>query len=77
MYYTPPALRYPAGSIQHVAGVPSHLANLYKTARDLNFTVYIDMASDRAAYIDQNEAMFADFPLKNPEDAVTHTTHLN
>ncbi|KAI0745197.1 ribonucleotide reductase [Earliella scabrosa] len=48
------------GSIQHIDGIPSEIMELYRTARDISPNVYLEMASDRAAYIDQSEVMPVD-----------------
>ena len=45
------------GSIQNIMEIPQVLRNLYKTSWDLKMKVVIDMASDRAKFIDQTQSM--------------------
>jgi len=45
------------GSIQNIMEIPQVLRNLYKTSWDLRMKVVIDMASDRAKFIDQTQSM--------------------
>ena len=43
--------------IQNIMEIPQILRNLYKTSWDLKMKVVIDMASDRAKFIDQTQSM--------------------
>ena len=45
------------GSIQTITEIPLELRQLYKTSWDLKMKVLIDMAADRAKYIDQTQSM--------------------
>ncbi|KAI7879802.1 ribonucleoside-diphosphate reductase large subunit [Lichtheimia hyalospora FSU 10163] len=45
------------GSIQNVPSIPDDLKKLYKTVWELSQRVIIDMAADRAAFIDQSQSM--------------------
>ncbi|KAG0176777.1 Ribonucleoside-diphosphate reductase large subunit [Apophysomyces sp. BC1034] len=45
------------GSIQQVPTIPDDLKKLYKTVWELSQRVIIDMAADRAAFIDQSQSM--------------------
>ena len=45
------------GSIQHIAGIPDRLKDLYKTTWEIKQKNVIDMAADRGAYIDQSQSM--------------------
>lgn len=45
------------GSIQTITEIPLELRKLYKTSWDLKMKVLIDMATDRAKYIDQTQSM--------------------
>ena len=46
---------------------------LYRTARDISPNVYLEMASDRAAYIDQSEVMPVDICTEDPAILVSRT----
>ncbi|CDK28507.1 unnamed protein product [Kuraishia capsulata CBS 1993] len=52
------------GSIQNLPNVPDELKRLYKTVWELSQKTIIDMAADRAAYIDQSQSM--NIHLKDP-----------
>ncbi|KAI7863385.1 ribonucleotide reductase [Spinellus fusiger] len=45
------------GSVQQVPTIPQDLKDLYKTVWELSQRVIIDMAADRAAFIDQSQSM--------------------
>jgi ribonucleoside-diphosphate reductase alpha chain len=45
------------GSVQHLAEVPQHLKDLYKTVWEISQKTIIDMAADRGAYICQSQSM--------------------
>lgn len=45
------------GSIQNLPNIPQELKDLYKTVWELSQKHIIDMAADRAAYIDQSQSL--------------------
>ncbi|KAI8388067.1 ribonucleotide reductase [Radiomyces spectabilis] len=45
------------GSVQQVPGIPDDVKALYKTVWEISQRVIIDMAADRAAFIDQSQSM--------------------
>ncbi|GME84762.1 unnamed protein product [Ambrosiozyma monospora] len=45
------------GSIQNIDNIPSHLKSLYRTVWEMSQKVVIDMAADRAPFIDQSQSM--------------------
>ena len=45
------------GSIQHISEIPAHLRKLYRTSWELSMKALIDLAADRAAYIDQSQSL--------------------
>jgi ribonucleoside-diphosphate reductase subunit M1 len=45
------------GSIQGIPGIPDDLKELYKTVWEISQREIIDMAADRAAYIDQSQSL--------------------
>jgi ribonucleoside-diphosphate reductase alpha chain len=45
------------GSIQHIAEIPDHIKELYKTTWELKQKVLIDHAVARGAYIDQSQSL--------------------
>lgn len=45
------------GSIQRVIGIPVHLKAVYKTAWELSMKTVIDLAADRAPFVDQTQSM--------------------
>jgi ribonucleoside-diphosphate reductase alpha chain len=45
------------GSIQHISEIPAHLRTLYRTSWELSMKALIDLAADRAAYIDQSQSL--------------------
>lgn len=45
------------GSIQNIEGIPKHIKDLYKTVWDIKQHVIIDMAADRAPFVDQSQSM--------------------
>lgn len=46
-----------SGSVQNVPSIPDDLKALYKTVWEISQRVIIDMAADRAAFIDQSQSM--------------------
>lgn len=45
------------GSVQNIKEIPQEIKNLYKTVWEISQKVIIDMAADRAVYIDQSQSM--------------------
>ena len=45
------------GSIQHIASIPQHIKQLYRTVWEISQKSIIDMAADRGAYIDQSQSL--------------------
>ena len=45
------------GSIQNLEGIPSEIANKYKTVWEIKQKDIIDMAADRGAFVDQSQSM--------------------
>lgn len=45
------------GSIQNIDGLPDHIKYKYKTAWELSQRVIIDLASDRAPFVDQSQSL--------------------
>ena len=45
------------GSIQHIASIPPHIKQLYRTVWEISQKAIIDMAADRGAYIDQSQSL--------------------
>ncbi|KAI0977826.1 hypothetical protein GJ496_002697 [Pomphorhynchus laevis] len=45
------------GSIQNIEGIPEDLKKIYKTIWEIPQRVIIDMAADRAAFIDQSQSL--------------------
>ncbi|MEO1300912.1 MAG: ribonucleoside-diphosphate reductase subunit alpha, partial [Bacteroidota bacterium] len=45
------------GSIQSLAGIPSHIKELYRTVWEIPQKAIIDMAADRGAYICQSQSL--------------------
>lgn len=52
------------GSIQNIAVIPDELKSLYKTVWEISQRTIIDMAADRAPFIDQSQSM--NIHMKNP-----------
>jgi len=45
------------GSVQNVDGLPAELKELYRTVWEIKMRTVIDMAADRAPYIDQSQSL--------------------
>jgi ribonucleoside-diphosphate reductase alpha subunit len=45
------------GSVQRVIGIPSELKAVYKTAWEISMKTVIDLAADRAPFVDQTQSM--------------------
>jgi ribonucleotide reductase alpha subunit len=54
------------GSVQGIDGIPAHLQRLYRTVWELKMRDLVDMAADRAAFIDQSQSFnaFMETPTK-------------
>ncbi|ODV95062.1 hypothetical protein PACTADRAFT_76636 [Pachysolen tannophilus NRRL Y-2460] len=52
------------GSIQNIPNIPEDIKKLYKTAWEISQKVIIELAADRAPFIDQSQSM--NLYLKNP-----------
>lgn len=48
---------YYDGSVQPIDEIPDHIKSLYKTSWDLSQKVIVDLAADRAPFIDQTQSM--------------------
>lgn len=55
------------GSIQHIPEIPDKIKKLYKTSWDLSQKVIVDMAADRAPFIDQTQSMNIHIGVPNVE----------
>lgn len=49
-------LTYPPGSIQNIDCIPPHIKEVYRTVWEINPKVIIDLAADRAPFIDQTQS---------------------
>jgi len=63
-------IKYNAGSIQNIDGIPAKIKEIYRTVWELPQKSLIDMAADRAPFIDQSQSLNifiqnADFPRLN------------
>lgn len=45
------------GSVQHIAGIPDEIKRVFKTAWEMKMRSIIDMAADRAVFIDQSQSL--------------------
>jgi len=45
------------GSVQNIVDIPDNLKELYKTVWEISQKTIIDMAADRAVFIDQSQSM--------------------
>lgn len=52
------------GSIQGIAGIPDDIKALYKTVWEISQKTILDMAADRAAFIDQSQSL--NIHMQNP-----------
>ena len=48
------------GSVQHIVGIPAEVSEIYQTAEEINLVTALDMAADRAPYVEQAEALEVD-----------------
>ena len=60
------------GSVQNIASIPTELKELYKTAYEIRPRVLIQMAADRAIWVDQSQSLniFLDKPTSKVLSAV-------
>ncbi|KAI0711627.1 hypothetical protein C8Q76DRAFT_694497 [Earliella scabrosa] len=47
-------------SVQHIVGIPAEVLEIYQTAEEINLVTALDMAADRAPYVEQAEALEVD-----------------
>ena len=62
------------GSIQGMEGIPDHIKNKYKTAWELSQKCIIDLAADRAPFVDQSQSM--NLHLENIKFATFNSMHM-
>ena len=57
-------IKYYGGSVEQIPNIPSHIKELYKTVWEIPQQSIIDMAADRALFVDQTQSMniFIDKP---------------
>ncbi|QHB21791.1 Rr1 [Artaxa digramma nucleopolyhedrovirus] len=63
------------GSVQHIASIPQHIKNLYKTVWEMKTKTLIDMAADRGAFIDQSQSF--NIFLAEPTYALLTSVHMH
>uniref|UniRef100_A0A0N4ZKF9 Ribonucleoside-diphosphate reductase n=1 Tax=Parastrongyloides trichosuri TaxID=131310 RepID=A0A0N4ZKF9_PARTI len=63
------------GSIQNIAGIPTHIKELYKTVWEISQKDIIEMAADRGAYIDQSQSL--NLHVAKPTYAVCSSMHFH
>ncbi|OXB70752.1 UNVERIFIED_CONTAM: hypothetical protein H355_008883 [Colinus virginianus] len=61
------------GSVQHIDSIPDDLKALYKTVWEIKQRVILDLAVDRAPYIDQSQSL--NIHMVNPTYAKLSTMH--
>eukprot|EP00070_Physeter_catodon_P015657 XP_023973796.1 ribonucleoside-diphosphate reductase large subunit-like [Physeter catodon] len=61
------------GSVQHIESIPDDLKALYKTVWEIKQRVILDLAIDRAPYIDQSQSL--NIHMINPTYAKLSTMH--
>lgn len=62
------------GSVQNISGFPDDLKEIYKTVWEISQKTVIDMASDRAPFIDQTQSM--NLWLANPTFGQVNSMHM-
>ena len=62
------------GSVQNIEVIPDHLKQLYKTAFEIKQRVILNMARDRAPFIDQTQSM--NLFVDQPTDKILTSIHL-
>ena len=62
------------GSIQNIVDIPDDIKNLYKTVWEIKMKDVIDMAADRARFIDQSQSM--NLFMENPTLAKLSSMHM-
>jgi len=62
------------GSVQHIEGLPDQLKAVYRTAWEIPQKSILDMAADRAAYIDQSQSL--NIFMENPTMAKLSSMHM-
>jgi len=62
------------GSVQHIEGLPDQLKAVYRTAWEIPQKSIIEMAADRAVYIDQSQSL--NIFMENPTMAKLSSMHM-
>jgi len=61
------------GSVQNITIIPAEIRELYKTAWEITVKTVLDMAADRAAFIDQSQSL--NIHMNNPSIAALGSMH--
>lgn len=61
------------GSIQHIPNIPDDIKALYKTVWEISQKTILDMAADRAAFIDQSQSL--NIHMQNPTKGKLTSMH--
>ncbi len=61
------------GSVQHIPGIPTHVKKVFRTVWEISQRSIIDMAADRAIYIDQSQSL--NLHIEDPSPAVLTSVH--
>ena len=61
------------GSVQNISQIPDDVKRIYKTAWELSQRVLIDLAADRAPYVDQSQSL--NLFLAQPNHAKLSSMH--
>ncbi|KAI0745903.1 ribonucleotide reductase large subunit [Earliella scabrosa] len=65
------SIEWTGGSVLHLPDLPNEVMDIYYTAREINPVIALDMAAERAPYIEQAESMSIDMP-----GATVRTLHI-
>ena len=63
------------GSVQHIPGIPAHIKKVFRTVWEISQRSIIDMAADRAIYIDQSQSL--NLHIEDPSPAVLTSVHFH
>lgn len=63
------------GSLQDCPGVPDELKGVYRTLWDVDPAILVDMAIDRAPYIDQSQSLTLGVRRPTPDTLVCFLEH--
>jgi ribonucleoside-diphosphate reductase alpha chain len=63
------------GSVQHIPGIPAHIKRVFRTVWEISQRSIIDMAADRAIYIDQSQSL--NLHIEDPSPAVLTSVHFH